>query len=107
MHALVAHDDTVAHADSGHHHRRTASRVDASLYRLRDLVQMDVARDNIALGGHHRNQWAGHLFFRQAQRVQQRPMGRAVRSLFDLITYHCYFHLSMYIYLFACWTSKL
>ena len=55
MHALVAHDDTVAHADSGHHHRRTASRVDASLYRLRDLVQMDVARDNIALGGHHRN----------------------------------------------------
>ena len=107
MHALVAHDDTVAHADGGHHHRRTASRVDASLYRLRDLVQMDVARDNIALGGHHRNQWAGHLFLRQAQRVQQRPMGRAVRSLFDLITYHCYFHLSMYIYLFACWTSKL
>lgn len=59
MHALVAHDDTVAHADSGHHHRRTASRVDTGLHRLCDLVQMNMSRDDVALGGHHRNQWAG------------------------------------------------
>ena len=107
MHALVAHDDTVAHADGGHHHRRTASRVNPGLYRLRDLIQMHMPRNNVALGGHYRDQRTGHLLFRQPQRIQQGSVRRAVRSLFDLITYHCYFHSSMYIYLFACWTSKL
>ena len=59
MHALVAHDDAVAHTDGRHYHRCTTSRVDTGLHRLRDLVQMNMSRDDVALGGHHRNQWAG------------------------------------------------
>ena len=106
MHTLVAHDDAVAHADGRYHHRSTTGRVDTCLHRLRNFVQMHMPRNDVTLSGHHRDQRPSHLLFRQPQRIQQRSVRRAVNAFLDLITYHCDFHLSMYVYLFSCQTSR-
>ena len=88
MHAPVAHDDAVAHADGRHHHRGAAGGVDTGFHRLCQLIQMGMSGDDVALGGYHADQGLLQLLVREARGVKQGPVRRPVRALCHLIADH-------------------
>ena len=76
VHAPVAHDDAVAHADGRHHHRGAPGGVDTGFHRLCQLIQMGMSGDDVALGGYHADQGLLQLLVREARGVKQGPVRR-------------------------------
>ena len=71
LHADVPHRNTVAHADCRHEDGRAARRAHTRLDGIGNLVQIDMAGDNLTVCGNHADDWALHLLVGQAAGTQQ------------------------------------
>ena len=88
VHPPMAHDDAVAYADGGHHHRRAAGGVDAGLDSVGQLAEMGVAGDDVALGGHDTDQGLLQFLIGKTGSVKQGSVGCPVRPFCHLIADH-------------------
>ena len=86
FHALVTHGDSIANADGRHFNGNAAGGQDAVFDKLRLVVQMGVAGNDVILGVDYGDHRFLHVLFRKAQRVKQGPVGGAGGPFFDLIT---------------------
>jgi hypothetical protein len=89
LHAQVIHGYAIAHADSGTLKGRAAGRADASLYRVGNLAQMDMAWNDFIEGIDHPNKGLVYLSLRTAQRPQQRTMGCPLHASSYNVASHC------------------
>ena len=85
LHADVAHRDAVAHADGRHHDRGAARDAHARLGGVRDLVEVDMARDDLTVCGDNADDRLFHLLFGQTAGAQQRTVGHALCARGDVI----------------------
>ena len=85
LHANMAHRDAVAHANGRHDDRGAARHGDAGLDSRRDLVQVDVARDDLGVGRDDADDRALHLLIGQTAGAQQRTVWHARRARGDIV----------------------
>ncbi len=88
VHADVPHGDPIADADDVELQGDAASQADASFDGLGDLVQVDMARDELVVGIGNADDRTLQLLWRQSQGVQQAPVWSALESSLHLITVH-------------------
>ena len=76
MHALVIHRDAVAHTNGIDLQRCAARHAHARLNSVGNLLEMNMARNNLVLGGNDSNQRTAHLFVGKAIRFKQAAVWR-------------------------------
>ena len=86
LHADVAHCDAVADADRRNEHRRAACHANASLDGVRDLVEVDVTRDDLGICGNDANDRLLHLLVGHAAGAQQRTVRHTLGACGDVVT---------------------
>ena len=88
LHALVVHGDAVADADDGELDGRAAGHADAGLDRLGDLVQMDVAGDDLVLGVGDADHGPVDLLVGEAHGLEQGAVGGFLQAFFHQVAAH-------------------
>ncbi len=86
LHADMAHRDAVTDTDCGDEHRRAARHADTGLDRVGNFIQVDVPRDNFAIGRNHADHRAGKLLIGVAAGAQQRTVWHTLRAFYDIVT---------------------
>ena len=86
LHADVAHRDAVADADRRNEHRRAACHANAGLDGVRDLVEVDVTRDDLGICGNDADDRLFHLLVGHAAGAQQRTVRHTLRACGDVVT---------------------
>ena len=81
----MAHRNAVAHADGRHHDRRATRDAHARLGGVRDLVEVDMAGDDLTVCGDNADNRLFHLLFGQAAGAQQRAVGHALCTRGDVV----------------------
>ncbi|MPM53042.1 hypothetical protein SDC9_99806 [bioreactor metagenome] len=76
FHSGMAHRNAVANADGGDEHRGSAGHGDARFDGRRHFIEVDMSRDDIAVGRNNTDEGATQLLLGEAGRIEQ----RAVRS---------------------------
>ena len=88
FHTLMAHGDPVTDSNCREYTGNTACHSHTQLYGLCDLVQIHMARNDLVIRIDNTDQRLVHLFFCQAQRMEQRSVGCLLDSFFYCITLH-------------------
>ena len=86
LHADVAHGDAVAYADSRNEHRRAACHADTGLNRVRDLIEVDVTRNDLGIRRNDTDDRLLDLLVGHTAGAQQRTVRHALGSCSDVIT---------------------
>ena len=86
LHADVTHGNAVAYADGRNEHRRTACHANACLNRIRDLIEVDMARDDLGICRNHTDDRLLHFLVGHTAGTQQRTVRHALGSCSDVIT---------------------
>ena len=86
LHADVAHCDAVADADRRNEHRRAACHANAGLDGVRDLVEVDVTRDDLGICGNDADDRLLHLLVGHAAGAQQRTVRHTLGACGDVVT---------------------
>ena len=86
FHADVTHGDAVAYADGRNEHRRTACHANTCLNRIRDLIEVDMARDDLGICRNHTDDRLPDLLIGHTAGTQQRTVRHALGSCGDVIT---------------------
>ena len=86
FHADVTHGNAVAYADGRNEHRRTACHANACLNRIRDLIEVDMARDDLGICRNHTDDRLIHFLVGHTAGAQQRTVRHALGSCSDVIT---------------------
>ena len=86
LHADVTHGNAVAYADSRNEHRRTACHANACLNRIRNLIEVDMARDDLGICRNHTDDRLIHFLVGHTAGAQQRTVRHALGSCSDVIT---------------------
>ncbi len=94
-HALVVHGDAVADANGVYLQRSAAGHADAGLNRLGDLVQVDVAGDDLVLRRDNRHKRAFEFLVREAVGLEQASVWSAGQAPLYGIASKFHGHLSL------------
>ena len=86
LHTDVTHGNAVAYADGRNEHRRTACHANARLNRIRDLIEVDVARNDLGIRRNHADDRLPDLLIGHTAGTQQRTVRHALGSCGDVIT---------------------
>ena len=86
LHADVTHGNAVAYADGRNEHRRTACHANACLNSIRDLIEVDMARDDLGIRRNHTDDRLIHFLVGHTAGTQQRTVRHALGSCSDVIT---------------------
>ena len=86
FHADVTHGNAVAYADGRNEHRRTACHANACLNSIRDLIEVDMARDDLGICRNHTDDRLLHFLVGHTAGAQQRTVRHALGSCSDVIT---------------------
>ena len=102
FHADVSHGNAVTDADGRNLDGSASRHTDTGFYRLCDLVQMKMSRDNLAVGRYDADQRAVKLLLGIAESIEERTVRRALHALCNLAA--SAFHI---LYLRKCRHGRL
>ena len=86
FHADVAHRDAVAYANGRNEYRRTSRHANACLDCVRDLVEVDVTRDDFGIRRNHADDRLLHFLVGHTAGTQQRTVRHTLGTCGDVIT---------------------
>ena len=95
LHALMAHGDAVADGNGGEDDGGAAGHGDAQLNGVNDLIQIDVAGNDLVIGADNGDEGALLFFLGQAKGVVKAAVGRILCAADDGVFDHSGFQLSI------------
>ena len=100
LHAAVPHGDSVTYTDGWNHNRSASRHAYAGLDRLRNLIQMSVSRNNVAVRGNDADQRTLQFFLCISHCVEQTSSRGSFNALCYIVTSACHILLFPFLRFF-------